>query len=226
MCGAEASALTPLLVIRPGLGLNWPVHRHQHLQARVQRSLASAGGRLPDASVDSPGRDEEHLREARQPRGSSSHSTCHRPEQPQHALVRVHGCSPPACQRRKGAQLQVQKTPENPTPPRRGQRGRLVPDENCRQSLPGACRAAFMGCPRPPTCAPRTALCGPGAASRPSGGRLLVWIDLIAMAQALAGHGPASGPASGARKCSGRTLQRPRPWWSSRNACEQFRLKC
>ena len=58
MCGAEASALTPLLVIRPELGLNWPVHRHQHLQARVQRSLASAGGRLstvPDASVDSPG---------------------------------------------------------------------------------------------------------------------------------------------------------------------------
>jgi len=58
MCGAEASALTPLLVIRPGVGLNWPVHRHQHLQARVQRSLASAGGRLPrppDASVDSPG---------------------------------------------------------------------------------------------------------------------------------------------------------------------------
>ena len=58
MCGAEASALTPLLVIRPGCGLNWLVHRHQHLQARVQRSLASAGGRLPrlpDASVDSPG---------------------------------------------------------------------------------------------------------------------------------------------------------------------------
>ena len=52
--------------------------------------------------------------------------------------------------------------------------------------------------------------------------RLSVWIDLIGMGQALAGHGPASGPASGARKRSGRTLQRPRPWWSSRNACEQF----
>ena len=50
--------------------------------------------------------------------------------------------------------------------------------------------------------------------------RLSVWIDLIGMGQALAGHGPASGPASGARKRSGRTLQRPRPWWSSRNACE------
>ena len=52
--------------------------------------------------------------------------------------------------------------------------------------------------------------------------RLSVWIDLIGMGQALAGHGPASGPASGARKRSGRTLQRPRPWWSSRNACEEF----
>jgi len=54
MCGAEASALTltltPLLVIRPGIGLNWSVHRHQHLQARVQRSLASAGGKLPMAT--------------------------------------------------------------------------------------------------------------------------------------------------------------------------------
>ena len=50
MCGAEASALTPLLVIRPEVGLNWPVLRHQHLQARVQRSLASAGGRLPTAT--------------------------------------------------------------------------------------------------------------------------------------------------------------------------------
>ena len=27
-----------------GVGLNWPVHRHQHLQARAQRSLASARG--------------------------------------------------------------------------------------------------------------------------------------------------------------------------------------
>jgi hypothetical protein len=126
------------------------------------------------------------------------------------------------CQRRKGAEVQVQKTPENPTPPRRGQCGRLVPDENCRQSLAGAWRAAFLGCPRPPTRSPRTALCGPGAASRPSVRRLSVWIDLIGMGQALAGHGPASGPASGARKRSGRTLQRPRPWWSSRNACEQF----
>ena len=42
-----------------------------------------------------PGRDEEHLLEARQPRGSSSHSTCYRSEQPQLVLVRVHGCSPP-----------------------------------------------------------------------------------------------------------------------------------
>jgi len=47
MCGAEASALTPLLVIRPEVGLNWPVHRHQHLRGRGQRFLASAEGRLP-----------------------------------------------------------------------------------------------------------------------------------------------------------------------------------
>ena len=75
MCGAEASALTPLLVIRPGVGLNWPVHRHQHLQARVQRSLASAGGRLPTAPRHvgwQPRRDEEHLLAARQRRRSSS----------------------------------------------------------------------------------------------------------------------------------------------------------
>eukprot|EP00964_Phaeocystis_antarctica_P123016 scaffold86684_cov36-Phaeocystis_antarctica.AAC.1 len=41
MCEAEASALTPLLVIQPGIELSWLVHRHQHLRAR-------------------PGRDEEH----------------------------------------------------------------------------------------------------------------------------------------------------------------------
>ena len=41
MCGAEASALTPLLVIRPGVGLNWSVHRHQHLQ----KSFVSPLGR-------------------------------------------------------------------------------------------------------------------------------------------------------------------------------------
>ena len=40
----------PPLVIRPGIELNWSVHRHQHLQARVQRSLASAGGRLSTAT--------------------------------------------------------------------------------------------------------------------------------------------------------------------------------
>ena len=95
-------------------------------------------------------------------------------------------------------------------------------DENCRQSLAGAWRAAFLGCPRPPTCAPRTALCGPGAASRPSGRRLLVWIDLIAMGQALPGRGPASGPASGARKRSGHTLERGRPMGGAPNAHEQL----
>ena len=130
------------------------------------------------------------------------------------------------CQRRKALELQVQKTPENPTPPRRGQCGRLVPDENCRQSLAGAWRAAFLGCPRPPTRSPRTALCGPGAASRPSVRRLSVWIDLIGMGQALAGHGPASGPASGARKRSGRTLQRPRPCGARETLANSSRLKC
>ena len=65
-------------------------------------------------------------------------------------------------------------------------------------------------------------VCGPGAASRPSGRRLSVWIDLIAMGQALPGHGPASGPASGARKRSGHTLERTRPMVELRNAGEQL----
>ena len=42
------------------------------------------------------------------------------------------------------------------------------------------------------------------------------------MGQALAGHGPASGPASGARKRSGRGLQRGRPMGGAPNAHEQL----
>ena len=42
------------------------------------------------------------------------------------------------------------------------------------------------------------------------------------MGQALPGHGPASGPASGARKRSGRTLERTRPMVELRNAGEQL----
>ena len=42
------------------------------------------------------------------------------------------------------------------------------------------------------------------------------------MGQALPGHGPASGPASGARKRSGHTLERTRPMVELRNAGEQL----
>jgi hypothetical protein len=89
------------------------VHRHQHLQARAQRSLASAGGRLSTAyltrRLTEPGRDEEHLLEARQPRGSSSHSTCYRSEQPQLVLVRMHGCSPPPARGEKALKFRCKK---------------------------------------------------------------------------------------------------------------------
>jgi hypothetical protein len=57
-----------------------------------------------------PGRDEEHLLEARQPRGSSSPSTCYRPEQPELVLVRVHGCSPPPARGEKALNFRWQKS--------------------------------------------------------------------------------------------------------------------
>ena len=56
-----------------------------------------------------PGRDEEHLLEARQPRGSSSHSTCYRSEQPQLVLVRMHGCSPPPARGEKALKFRCKK---------------------------------------------------------------------------------------------------------------------
>ena len=56
-----------------------------------------------------PGRDEEHLLEARQPRGSSSHSTCYRSEQPQLVLVRMHGCSPPPARGEKALNFRCKK---------------------------------------------------------------------------------------------------------------------
>ena len=56
-----------------------------------------------------PGRDEEHLLEARQPRGSSSHSTCYRSEQPQLVLVRMHGCSPPPARGERRSNFRCKK---------------------------------------------------------------------------------------------------------------------
>ena len=63
---------------------------------------------VPDGLTE-PGRDEEHLLEARQPRGSSSHSTCYRSEQPQLVLVRMHGCSPPPARGEKALKFRCKK---------------------------------------------------------------------------------------------------------------------
>ena len=79
------------------------------LNSTVEAVVTVPGRPRPCRGLTEPGRDEEHLLEARQPRGSSSHSTCYRSEQPQLVLVRMHGCSPPPARGEKALKFRCKK---------------------------------------------------------------------------------------------------------------------
>ena len=225
--GGRAGALTPETVA-PGraLRLPWLLHRLRLLRARATAGSCCWGQAVHRARLtrpQRPRRDDERLLGARQRRGTASPSSWTRPERLQLVLRRVHGCCPPACKRRKRrATAEGQNIPErhataeSPARPHSYLVRTTVTPLEQRSAV--RCWAA-LGLPRR---APQTALLRPEAAAWPPLACQPVEIASIAMDEGLVVHGAACGPASVARKRSGRAMARARPRQQHLEARERF----